>query len=280
MIVLSRATPAKRCSMMEDESFRRLVQWFEGKGKTIVAFSGGVDSTLVAAAAGEALGGRILLVTIKDEFTGEKETEEAIHTAALLKAEHKVVQIDLPAEVLKNTRDRCYLCKRYMLGRLTQLKDELGFDTVVDGTNGDDLEADRPGLKALKESGVGSPLAELSIRKGEVIRLNKALGLDYGKPSMPCYATRFPFGHTVTPDEVRMVEQAERVIRTKGVRLVRVRVHGTLARIEVEKGQLSLFLNEAFRTYVVTELKKLGFRHVTLDLEGYREGSMASSDCL
>jgi uncharacterized protein len=264
--------------MIEDENFRRIVQWFEGKGRTIVAFSGGLDSTLVAAAAKEALGDDALLVTVKDEFMGERALEEAISTARLLDAKHRVVRVDLPEEVLENKPERCYLCKKCVLQRLLQLKNELGFDTIVDGTNSDDLETDRPGLKALKEFGTRSPLAELGIRKNEVMRLNMALGLDYEKPSMPCYATRFPFGHKITPEEVRMVEEAERIIREKGLRLVRVRVHGKLARIEVGRGEMGSFLDEPFRSSITAELKKLGFVYVTLDLEGYRAGSMASAN--
>ena len=150
---------------MKDMDWKRLVNWLEGKGRALVAFSGGVDSALVAAAAKEALDNDVMSVTFRSEFTGDNEVKGAIAAARFLNAEHRVIQIDLSSKILENPPQRCYYCKKIILEKLTQLKTNLGFTTVVDGTNSDDLKMDRPGLRALDETDTKSPLAELGLEK-------------------------------------------------------------------------------------------------------------------
>lgn len=257
-----------------DSMLAKLIKWFEGKGGVLIAFSGGLDSTLVAAVAKRALGKRAMAVTVRTEFISKREVEEAARVARSLGIDHKVVDLHLKDLVMNNPPDRCYICKKHIMGSLKNLASESGYDTVVDGTNYEDLGSDRLGLGALKEEGIKSPLAELKIGKAQIRELSKALGLDYTKPANPCLATRFPSGHRITSHDLELVDAAEDFIRKMGFKVVRVRVYDHLAKIEVGREEIPKILSGNRLERISSELRELGFLNVTLDPEGYRTGSI------
>lgn len=249
-----------------------LERWFKGKEGAIIAFSGGMDSTLVASVARMALGDRALAMTAVTEFTGEGDIEGAIAAANKIGISHRLIRVSLPHEVLNNPKNRCYLCKKAIMAALRKVADSEGIRVIADGTNFDDIGSGRPGILALKEAGIESPLAELRISKEEVMDLSLMIGLDANKTPNSCLATRFPFGHRITREEMEMVEKAERFLRANGFSVVRVRVSDLAARIEVLQPEIQRAID--LRRQIVTELKKIGFRRVGIDLEGYQPGSM------
>jgi uncharacterized protein len=257
--------------MEHEESLQRLIMWFRKRveGRVVVAFSGGVDSTLVAVAAHEALKDSALAITVETEFMTKGEVRGAISVAKGLGIRHRVIRLSLPEEIRANPPDRCYRCKRLIMRELKAYAKRHGNSLVVDGTNFDDLHSQRPGLRALREEAIASPLAELSLGKGDVRGILRRLGFDYGKPSSPCLATRFPTGHTIRRGELEAVAEAEEYIRGMGFSQVRVRVRGGMAKIEVKEGELERMMESGRYGLVASRLKGLGFKEVVLDLEGY-----------
>ncbi|WP_309492847.1 ATP-dependent sacrificial sulfur transferase LarE [Candidatus Hecatella orcuttiae] len=267
------------------EESRQLEEKFEGMLKNlqalkgvVVAFSGGVDSSLVAATAKKALGDRVLAVTADSSTLPPGELEEARKVAEALGIRHRVVKVDEldDPRFAANPPNRCYYCKKQLLEALKKIAREEGLDAVVDGTNAEDLQGHRPGALALREEGVRSPLAEAGITKREVYLLAEMLRLPTaGKPSMACLSSRFPYGERITAEGLRRVAEAEVFIKkTVGVKQLRVRDHQGIARIEVGKEERRLFFDEALMDRVAEGLRKLGYRYVALDLTGYRTGSM------
>jgi uncharacterized protein len=258
--------------MSEVESgYEELKRWFSGK-RVAVAFSGGVDSTVVALAAQEGLGEDAAAFTAETLFSSGGDVEVAKAVAGILGIRHFVVQVKLPKRVAMNPPDRCYLCKKVIMGSIKRNGRMLGFDTVVDGTNIDDMQLDRPGIRAIREAGIRSPLAELGIGKADVREMLKRKGLEYDRPSSPCAATRFQVGEEITPEGVRTVNEAESFIKERGFRQVRVRVHGKMARIELDPPEIGRMADEKLRSAIVGRLRGLGFDKVTLDMEGYSAG--------
>lgn len=260
-----------------DQKEARLRGLLVEMGSTLIALSGGVDSTFLAAVAHDALGERAVAVTTLSPAIPVAEVEEARRLAARIGIRHLTVEtkeMDSPAYV-ENSPDRCYHCKNEIFGRLRSLAAELRLACVADGSNADDERDFRPGRRAATAHGVRSPLAEAGLTKDEIRRLSKARGLPtWDKPAMACLASRLPYGTPVTEAALKRVEAAEEALRALGLRQLRVRHHGDIARIEVDEAGFALFTQDGNRRAVTEKLKALGYLYVTLDLAGFRSGSL------
>lgn len=245
-------------------------------GSALVAFSGGVDSSLALAVAARALPkGKVLAVTSNNETYLPSELELARDVAASLGVEHLVVntrELDNP-DYAKNPTNRCYFCKSTLYSDLGRMARERGYGCVVDGANADDEGDYRPGRKAARELGVISPLSLAGVGKAEVRELARYLGLpSWDKPALACLSSRFPYGQEITPEKLAQVARAEEFLRSRGFRQVRVRHHGEIARLEVGPDEMEKAF--ALREEISAELQDAGFLYVTLDLAGYRSGSL------
>ncbi|MBI5190949.1 MAG: ATP-dependent sacrificial sulfur transferase LarE [Nitrospirae bacterium] len=259
------------------EKYRGLVEYIRGLGPSAVAFSGGVDSGLVAKAAFDALGDKALAVTVVSELCPEEEAADAAGLARAIGIRHTTITVSILGDdkVADNPPERCYHCKGRVFASIREAALAEGIGTVLDGTNAEDTTAYRPGLRALKEAGVISPLAALGFTKADIRIAAKKLGLpNWDRPSAPCSATRFPYGTRLTVDALERVRAAESFIRSQGFRVVRVRDYSGSARIEVEAGEVPRLAAPRMRKKVVAKLTGLGYNYVTLDMEGYRSGSM------
>jgi pyridinium-3,5-biscarboxylic acid mononucleotide sulfurtransferase len=260
-----------------DPTYERLTALLRGIGGTVVAFSGGVDSTLLMAAAHDALGERALAVTAASRTYSGEELERARQLARLVGARHEVVEtheLDSPA-YRANPPDRCYHCKRELFTALRAIAAREGLAAVVDGNNTDDLGDFRPGSRAASEAGVRSPFVELSLGKADVRRLARERGLPNADlPANACLASRVPYGVEITAARLERIGQAERALRALGFALLRVRDHGDVARVEVEPARLAEALAPGVRERIVAACRDAGYLYVCVDLEGYRTGSM------
>jgi uncharacterized protein len=256
----------------------KLLDALRGYGQVAVAYSGGIDSTVVAQAAFEALGDCAIAVTAVSDSLASGELEEAIELARRIGIRHRVIQTEEFADpnYLRNNPDRCYFCKSELYGRLSGMLDELGVDVIASGANSNDLGDHRPGMRAAGEQGVRHPLQECGLSKADVRELARAWGLPtWDKPATPCLSSRIAYGEEVTPERVRMIDQAEQWLRQHGLRILRVRYHkGDLARIELPLDELPRFVQPAIRETLIAAFRALGFKFVTLDLEGFRSGSL------
>ncbi len=242
-----------------------------------VAFSGGADSTLVAKIAHDGLGKRAIAVTIDSPMYPASELRQAKEVAKRIGIDHIVIRVDPLADTnfISNPPDRCYLCKLDDLRHIREIADSKGLKEIVDGSNADDLKDYRPGLRAKDEMGVRSPLAEAGLGKEDVRRISVSLRLPTAKKSSsPCLASRIPYGETITREKLMMIEEAEEFLRAKGFEQVRVRIHGDSARIEVSPKEVERLASPGTRIAVTKRLKLLGFEYISLDLEGYRMGSL------
>lgn len=243
-----------------------------------LAFSGGVDSSLLLKAAVNAVGHtgkRVYAVTFDSRLHPSCDLKIARRVAAELGGIHEVITVDEleQEEIQNNPVNRCYLCKRHLFLKLTQLAEERGIRYILDGTNEDDMHVYRPGIRALKELGIISPLAELHMTKAQV----KALASEYGisvasRPSTPCMATRLPYGAVLDYGVLGRIAEGEAYVRAMIPGNVRLRLHGDIVRLELDQGAFGIFLDK--REEIIGELKGLGFMYVTLDAEGFRSGSM------
>jgi uncharacterized protein len=256
----------------------RLLELLAGCGSCAVAFSGGVDSAVVAKAARLALADKVVLVTGTSAALADGELEAARELAMLIGVRHVEISTEEFANpnYVANAPDRCYHCKSELYTQLERLAAQAGMKVVVNGANADDLGDYRPGMQAAAEHCVRSPLAECGITKQEVRMLAAAWSLPVAeKPATPCLSSRVAYGQEVTPERLAMIDRAEQFLRSLGFRELRVRYHaGDMARIEVPAEELSQLCEPLMRRAVVEELEQLGFKFITLDLMGFRSGNL------
>ncbi|BAY96123.1 ExsB family protein [Tolypothrix tenuis PCC 7101] len=263
--------------MTQKEKLERLKAIFAEMEQALIAYSGGVDSTLVAKIAYDVLGDRALAVTAVSPSLLPEELEDAKIQAATIGIPHQIVQtneMDNP-NYTSNPVNRCYFCKSELHDTLKPLARELGYPYVVDGVNADDLHDYRPGIQAAKERGARSPLAEVGVSKMEVRQLSQELSLPWwDKPAQPCLSSRFPYGEEITVAKLQRVGRAEIYLRKLGLKNLRVRSEGDTARIELPPEQIKEFVLTIDLPQVVSAFQEFGFIYVTLDLEGYRSGKL------
>ncbi|TET38704.1 MAG: ATP-dependent sacrificial sulfur transferase LarE [Planctomycetota bacterium] len=256
---------------------QELLQILRGLGSVAIAYSGGVDSTFLVSAAREVLGENVVAVTARSETYSEEEGAEAACNAAAIGVEHIIIEtseLGIPG-FSDNPPDRCYHCKHELFIRVFQAAKERGLKHVLDGSNADDVDDFRPGMRAAAEMGVRQPLREAGLTKNDIRALSKKRGLPtWSKPAMACLASRFPYGEKITREKLSRVAEAERFVRDLGFHDVRVRSHGTIARIEIGSEQLTRVMEPDVRNQITAKLSALGFTYVTLDLQGFRSGSM------
>lgn len=261
-----------------DEKRDCLLKTLEDTGGCVIAFSGGVDSSLLLAAAVRVLGKKVEAVTVNTPYFPGWELKESRERAASLAAELHVIEMDLPEELEDNPEQRCYICKGRIFSRIEAHGRGRGKTVLMDGSNADDGKAYRPGMQALKEMGVRSPLAECGFTKSDVRELARIWNLDvWNKPAYSCLLTRLPHGTAVDTELLRRVEGAEEFLIHEGFPAVRVRTHGEhgdIARIEIPPGEREGFCQMERMDRVDEGLRGLGYRYVTLDLAGYKSGSM------
>lgn len=263
--------------MIAADKLKQLQAIFAAMDRALIAYSGGIDSTLAARVAYDVLGERALAVTAESPSLMPEDLEEAKAQAEAIGIPHRIVpthEMDNP-NYTANPANRCYFCKSELHDTLIPLARQLGYPYVVDGVNADDLQDYRPGIQAAKERGVRSPLAEVGITKLEVREIAKQLGLPWwDKPSQPCLSSRFPYGELITTEKLHRVGRCERYLRALGCRSVRVRSDGDTARIELPPAQIKAFVAEVDLAALVAAFQDYGFAYVTLDLEGYRSGKL------
>ncbi len=267
-----------------NRKYEKLKEFIAEKGRNgvVIAFSGGVDSSTLAAICYQVLGDKAVAVTAKSPTYPPEEIEEAKRIAKEIGIKHFIIETNELSNknFVKNPENRCYYCKSELLNALLKFAHEIGFETVFEGTNFSDLKGHRPGFRAIKErKNVFSPWAELGFTKEEIRVLARRLGLSiHDKPALACLASRIPYGEKITQERLERIAKAEHIIKELvKVKQLRVRDHNGLARIEVGRNERKLFFNEALMDKISAELKKLGFKFVTLDLEGYRTGSMLAT---
>ena len=260
-----------------EQKYSRLLEMIGSLDGAVVAFSGGVDSSLLLAAAVEALGQRALAVTGRSPSLASDEYDVACEVAAQLQARHQTIdtdEIDNP-EYQQNSTTRCFVCKSTLFTALQQLARDEGLAMVLEGSNADDTSDFRPGMEAAHKLGVRAPLVEVGLSKDEIRELAKARQIPvWDKPSLACLASRVPYGSRITRQRLARIEQAELAVRARGFRQLRVRDHGVVARIEVGPQELDRLLDPDLRQELSAAVKEAGFKYVALDLDGYRTGAM------
>jgi pyridinium-3,5-biscarboxylic acid mononucleotide sulfurtransferase len=260
-----------------DRKERALRDRLAGLGSVVVAYSGGVDSAYLAWVATTTLESGALCATADSPSYPERHRQLALDTARRFAFHHEIIRTQEMArpEYRANAADRCYHCKYELHERLSILARERGFRTVVDGNNADDRGDYRPGRRAAREFGVRSPLDEVDLGKEEIRQLARRAGLPvWDEPASACLSSRIPYHHEVTEEKLRTIDRAEQAIRALGFRVFRVRHHDDIARLEIDPVELPRAIEPELRAALVRELRVAGYRHVVLDLQGYRQGSL------
>lgn len=261
--------------LKNNPKYNRLIKYLKDLESVAVAFSGGVDSTFLLAAAREALHDNVIAFTIKTPYMPDWEINEARQITNILDIKHKVFETEISDSISNNPENRCYLCKNYVFRKLKNEAGKLGINHVADGTNYDDIKFFRPGLKALKELDVKSPLLENKITKADIRNFSRILKLEtWDKPAYACLLTRIPYNTEIKEEELIRIEQAELYLMKLGFKGVRVRSHNNIARLEVDKSQMNDIFKNDLNSKIAGKLKEIGFTYITLDIEGYRTGSM------
>lgn len=257
-----------------DVKFNRLCALIEQYTGLVVAFSGGVDSTFLIKVASELLGEKAIALTVISPYIAQWEIEEARQLTNQLGINHRFIEVGIPDEIKTNPVNRCYLCKGKIFSTIKSFASEIGINVVADGSNFDDTKDYRPGMKALVELDIQSPLMLCEVTKDEIRAWSKLLELEtWNKPPYACLLTRLPYDTLVDVSELRMIEAAEAYLIGIGIRAVRVRKHGAIARIEVETSEIEKVFNIKTMREISDKIKSFGFEYVTLDLEGYTMGS-------
>lgn len=262
---------------MANRKLKRLKENLKEMGSALVAFSGGVDSTFLLKVASDILGDKVMAVTSSSPIHFPYELREAKEFACQLGVEHIVSHSRELGnkDFIKNTANRCYFCKKELFRELKKIARENNLKHLLDGSNYDDLQSFRPGKKALRELGIRSPLAEVGLKKEEIRKLSKELGLPSGnRPSQTCLATRIPYGERIVKKRLEKIEKGEEFLRGLGLGEVRLRDYGNMAKIEVNPKEIKILVKKDIRKRVINRLKRLGYTYISLDLEGYRSGSM------
>jgi len=263
--------------MLLQEKYELLKDIIEKKKSAAIAFSGGVDSTFLLRVSKEVLGDKLIAVTATSSTYPERELKEAIKYSEDIGVTHIIISSEeLEIEgFASNPKNRCYYCKKELYTKINNIASANGVDYVFDGSNLDDTGDYRPGMQAAKELDVVSPLKEAGLTKNDIRDLSKELGLPtWNKPSFACLSSRFPYGNKITLPKLNMVDKAEQFLLDMGITQVRVRHHGEIARIEVEPSERENFFDIEVMNRIGNEFKKIGFTYVTLDVLGYRTGSM------
>jgi uncharacterized protein len=262
-------------NISEYPKFESLIDSLKKMEKVAVAFSGGVDSSFLLAAAMLALNENVLAITVDSPSLPSYELEEAIQLARNLNVHHLVLHSDsIEEEVKHNPVNRCYFCKKIEYGAIKEEASKAGIIYVLDGSNADDLKDYRPGMKAKEEVNVSSPLLENGITKAEIREFSKILNLPtWNKPAYACLYSRIPYGQEIKIEDLRKVEKSEKFFIDKGFRTIRVRCHDKLARIETDPDSISKLFTEPLKSEIISSLKSFGFDFITIDLIGYRLGS-------
>ncbi len=259
------------------KKFEKLKEIIGNMGSVLIAFSGGVDSTFLLKTAHDVLGEKVCAVTATSPTYPGSEFRSAVELARLIGISHLTVksnELEIPG-FMENPKERCYFCKKELFQILLEKAARMGFSSVAEGSNTDDLGDYRPGRKAVEELNVRSPLLEAGLSKEDIRELSRELGLPtWDKQPFACLASRFPYGVRITGERLRTIEVCEDFLNEKGFRNYRVRFHGETARIEVGEGELDRFIDRDLRREVVRFFKDAGFIYVALDLQGYRTGSM------